>query len=151
MRATPNGVSARGYPGVQTTHLAATTARRTQREHDLAACAAVREALGPDVPLMLDPFHYYSRLEALQLAKGSRRSSTSVDGGADGRAQYVELRLVVRADRAADLWTETVEGKMFSRAEWIKAVPATCFARASATWAASLRWSRSPTWQKRSV
>jgi len=34
---------------------------------------AVREALGPDVPLMLDPFHYYSRLEALDLAKGLER------------------------------------------------------------------------------
>jgi len=34
---------------------------------------AVREALGPDVLLMLDPFHYYSRLEALDLAKGLER------------------------------------------------------------------------------
>ena len=27
-------------------------------KRDIAACAAVREAVGPDMPLMLDPFHY---------------------------------------------------------------------------------------------
>ncbi|HEY2594070.1 MAG TPA: hypothetical protein VGK33_09240, partial [Chloroflexota bacterium] len=32
-------------------------------KRDLDACAAVREAVGPDVPLMLDPYHYYSRLD----------------------------------------------------------------------------------------
>ena len=30
---------------------------------DYAACAAVREAVGPDIPLMLDPNHWYSRAE----------------------------------------------------------------------------------------
>lgn len=35
---------------------------------DIAACAAVREAVGPDVHLMLDPFHNYTREEALYLA-----------------------------------------------------------------------------------
>ncbi len=35
---------------------------------DIAACTAVREAVGPDIDLMLDPFHSYSREEALYLA-----------------------------------------------------------------------------------
>ena len=39
-------------------------------KRDLEACAAVREAVGPDVPLMLDPYHYYDR-EA-SLAPGKR-------------------------------------------------------------------------------
>ena len=35
---------------------------------DYQACAAVREAVGPDIPLMIDPHHFYSRTEALWLA-----------------------------------------------------------------------------------
>ena len=39
-------------------------------KRDLEACAAVREVVGPDVPCMLDPYHYYDREAALALAKG---------------------------------------------------------------------------------
>ena len=38
-------------------------------KRDVAACAAVREAVGPDITLMLDPHHHYDRIEALYLAK----------------------------------------------------------------------------------
>jgi L-alanine-DL-glutamate epimerase-like enolase superfamily enzyme len=37
---------------------------------DLRACAAVREAVGPDYPLMLDANHWYSRTDAYELGKG---------------------------------------------------------------------------------
>jgi L-alanine-DL-glutamate epimerase-like enolase superfamily enzyme len=36
---------------------------------DYRACAAVREAIGPDVPLMLDPNHWYSGADALWLGR----------------------------------------------------------------------------------
>ncbi|MDE0003430.1 MAG: hypothetical protein OXQ29_12115, partial [Rhodospirillaceae bacterium] len=36
---------------------------------DYAACAAVREAVGPDVALMLDPHNQYSRMDALWLCR----------------------------------------------------------------------------------
>jgi L-alanine-DL-glutamate epimerase-like enolase superfamily enzyme len=36
---------------------------------DIKACAAVREAVGPDFPLMLDANHWYSRTEALELGR----------------------------------------------------------------------------------
>jgi L-alanine-DL-glutamate epimerase-like enolase superfamily enzyme len=38
-------------------------------ERDIAACRAVREEVGPGVHLMLDPFHNYSREEALRLGR----------------------------------------------------------------------------------
>ena len=38
-------------------------------KRDVAACAAVREAVGPDITLMLDPHHHYDRIEALYLSK----------------------------------------------------------------------------------
>jgi L-alanine-DL-glutamate epimerase-like enolase superfamily enzyme len=36
---------------------------------DIAACAAVREAVGPDIQLMVDPFHNFTREEALRLGR----------------------------------------------------------------------------------
>ncbi|MXP62793.1 enolase [Roseomonas sp. M0104] len=40
---------------------------------DIKACAAVREAVGPDVPLMLDANHWYSRTEALELGRALQK------------------------------------------------------------------------------
>ena len=37
---------------------------------DIKACAAVREAVGEEFPLMLDANHWYSRTEAFELGKG---------------------------------------------------------------------------------
>ena len=37
-------------------------------KRDVSACRAVREAVGEDMDLMLDPYHFYSRHEALYLA-----------------------------------------------------------------------------------
>lgn len=39
-------------------------------KRDLAACAAVREAVGPDVDLMLDGYHWYDRQDALTIGRG---------------------------------------------------------------------------------
>lgn len=36
---------------------------------DIKACAAVREAVGPDIDLMIDGYHWYSRAEALWIGK----------------------------------------------------------------------------------
>lgn len=90
-------------------------------KRDLAACAAVREALGPDVPLMLDPFHYYSRLEALELAKGlDRLGFLWMEEPMDehSMASYVWL---CEQTSLPICGPETAEGKMDARAEWIKA------------------------------
>lgn len=38
-------------------------------DRDIAACQAVRQAVGPDIHLMLDPFHDYTRAEALRLGR----------------------------------------------------------------------------------
>lgn len=38
-------------------------------DRDIAACRAVREAVGPEIHLMLDPFHDYTRAEALRLGR----------------------------------------------------------------------------------
>ena len=41
-------------------------------KHDVAACAAVRQRVGPDIHLMLDCHHDYSRAEALYIGRAWR-------------------------------------------------------------------------------
>ena len=90
-------------------------------KRDLAACAAVREAVGPDLPLMLDPFHYYSRLEALELAKGLERLGFLwMEEPMDEHSMSSYVWLCEQTSLPI-CGPETVEGKMFARAEWIKA------------------------------
>lgn len=90
-------------------------------KRDLEACAAVREAVGPDVDLMLDPFHYYSREESLELARGLEKLGylwMEEPMGEHSMSSYVWLT------EQADLLIvgpETAEGKHYARAEWIKA------------------------------
>jgi L-alanine-DL-glutamate epimerase-like enolase superfamily enzyme len=90
-------------------------------KRDLEACAAVREALGPDVPLMLDPYHYYSRLEALELAKGLERLNYLwMEEPMDEHSMSSFVWLCEQTSLAI-CGPETAEGKMYARAEWIKA------------------------------
>ena len=90
-------------------------------KRDLAACAAVREALGPDVPLMLDPFHYYSRLEALELARGLEALHFLwMEEPMDEHSMSSFVWLCEQTSLPI-CGPETAEGKMYTRAEWIKA------------------------------
>jgi L-alanine-DL-glutamate epimerase-like enolase superfamily enzyme len=90
-------------------------------KRDIEACAAVREAVGPDVPLMLDPFHYYSRTEALELARGLERLGflwMEEPMDESSMSSYVWL---CEQTSLPICGPETAAGKMFARAEWIKA------------------------------
>src|SRR2546428_75195 len=90
-------------------------------KRDLAACAAVREALGPDVPLMLDPFHYYSRLEALELARGLEALHFLwMEEPMDEHSMSSFVWLCEQTSLPI-CGPETAEGKMYARAEWITA------------------------------
>lgn len=90
-------------------------------KRDIQACAAVREAVGPDVPLMLDPFHYYSREEAFYLARELEKLDyywMEEPMDEHSMSSYVWL---CQNTLLPICGPETAEGKMFTRAEWIKA------------------------------
>lgn len=90
-------------------------------KRDLEACAAVREAVGPDYPLMLDPFHYYSRLEALELAKGLEKLGYLwMEEPMDEHSMSSYIWLCEQTSLPI-CGPETAEGKMYVRAEWIRA------------------------------
>ncbi|RME50367.1 MAG: enolase [Caldilineae bacterium] len=89
-------------------------------KRDVAACAAVREVYGPDAHLMLDPYHYYSRLEALYLARELEKLDYYwMEEPMDEHSMSSYIWLCEQTALPI-CGPETAEGKMFTRAEWIK-------------------------------
>jgi L-alanine-DL-glutamate epimerase-like enolase superfamily enzyme len=111
----------RGYPAYKLHTWQPPTPGAPSVRRDLEACAAVREAVGPDVPLLLDPYHYYSRLEALELARGLEALNFLwMEEPMDEHSMSSYVWLCEQTSLAI-CGPETAEGKMFARAEWIKA------------------------------
>lgn len=88
---------------------------------DIKACAAVREAVGPDFPLMLDASHWYSRQEALRLGKAVQALGFY---WFEEPMEEASMSSYVNMARELDIpviGPEVADGKHFTRAEWIKA------------------------------
>lgn len=86
---------------------------------DYAACAAVREAVGPDIALMLDPNHWYSRADSLWLGGkleelGFLWMEECMEEASISAYKWLRGRL----PRLNILGPETMTGKYWTRAEW---------------------------------
>ncbi len=87
--------------------------------HDVAACAAVREAVGPDMPLMLDSHHDYSREDALYIGRQLERLGFHwLEEPMPEHSVSSYVWLTEQLDIPV-VGPETAEGKMYTRAEWI--------------------------------
>jgi L-alanine-DL-glutamate epimerase-like enolase superfamily enzyme len=89
-------------------------------KEDVAICAAVREAVGPDMALMLDCFHWYTREEAYYIGRELEKLDYAwLEEPMDehNTASYVWLcqNLTIPI-----LGPESAEGQLFTRAEWIR-------------------------------
>ena len=110
---------ARGYPAFKLHTWQPPMPGAPDVKRDIAACAAVREALGPDVDLMLDPYHYYSREEALYLGRALEKldyywMEEPMDEHSTSSYVWLAEQLALPI-----CGPETAEGKMYTRAEWI--------------------------------
>ena len=86
---------------------------------DIKACAAVREAVGDDIPLMLDPHHNYSRLDALWIGKELEKLNFHwMEEPMDESSMSSYIWLSDQLDLPI-LGPETMQGKLATRAEWI--------------------------------
>ncbi len=86
---------------------------------DYAACAAVREAVGPDIPLMLDPNHWYSRQDALWLCnKLQELNFLWIEEMMEEASLSSYQWLTANVHRLNILGPESMEGKHWTRAEW---------------------------------
>lgn len=86
---------------------------------DVACCAAVREAVGDDMVLMLDCFHYYNREQALYIGRALEKLNYYwLEEPMDEHSISSYVWLTQQLDIPV-VGPETAEGKMYTRAEWI--------------------------------
>jgi L-alanine-DL-glutamate epimerase-like enolase superfamily enzyme len=88
-------------------------------KRDVAACRAVRDRVGPEVRLMLDCYHDYSRSDALYIGRALEELDFywfEEPMNEHSMSSYVWLAKDLRIPIVGP---ETAEGKMFTRAEWI--------------------------------
>jgi L-alanine-DL-glutamate epimerase-like enolase superfamily enzyme len=86
---------------------------------DIAACRAVRERVGPEMRLMLDAHHDYSRQEALTLGRALEEPGFywfEEPMNEHSTSSYVWLTEQLDIPIVGP---ETAAGQMFTRAEWI--------------------------------
>jgi L-alanine-DL-glutamate epimerase-like enolase superfamily enzyme len=88
---------------------------------DYRACVAVREAVGPDVPLMLDPNHWYSREDAVWLGRRLQELGFLWLEEPMEEASITSYRWLCHELELGILGPETAAGKHWARAEWIAA------------------------------
>jgi len=86
---------------------------------DYLACAAVREAVGPDVPLMLDPSHWYSRQDAVWLGRKLEELDFLWMEEPMEEASLSSYRWLSDQLSLNILGPESMAGKHWTRAEWI--------------------------------
>jgi L-alanine-DL-glutamate epimerase-like enolase superfamily enzyme len=88
-------------------------------QRDIAACRAVRERVGPEMRLMLDPHHAYTREEALELGRALEELDyywMEEPMDEHNTSSYVWLCQNLRLPICGP---ETAEGQLHTRAEWI--------------------------------
>lgn len=87
---------------------------------DIQACAAVREAVGPDIALMLDGYHEYSRLDALRIGRALEQLNfTWYEEMMNEQSMASYSWLAAQLDIPV-IGPETLSGKHYSRADWVK-------------------------------
>jgi L-alanine-DL-glutamate epimerase-like enolase superfamily enzyme len=109
---------ARGYKGIKLHTWMPPIPGAPDPKRDVKACAAVREAVGPDIALMLDGYHWYSRTDALYIGRELERLDfTWIEEPMeeDSIESYVWLASQLSLPI---LGPESLGGKFLSRAAW---------------------------------
>jgi L-alanine-DL-glutamate epimerase-like enolase superfamily enzyme len=85
---------------------------------DIEACAAVRDAVGPDVELMLDANHWYRRTEALALGRALQQLGYTWFEEPMEEASICSYRWLAAQLDIPVIGPESAGGKHWTRAEW---------------------------------
>ncbi|RRV04563.1 enolase [Pseudomonas sp. v388] len=109
----------RGYKGIKLHTWMPPISFAPDPRMDVQACAAVREAVGPDIALMLDGYHWYSRTDALYIGRQLQKldfawfEEPMMEDSADSYA-WLAANLDIPV-----LGPESIAGKYHSRAGWV--------------------------------
>ena len=87
---------------------------------DIRACAAVREAVGPDVELMLDGYHNYSRTDALRIGRALEKLNFAWFEEMMNEQSMASYAWLAGQLDIPILGPESLSGKHYSRAEWVQ-------------------------------
>lgn len=110
----------RGYKGIKLHTWMPPVSWAPDVKMDLKACAAVREAVGPDISLMIDAFHWYSRTDALALGRGLEQLGFDwIEEPLDEQSLSSYKWLADNLDIPV-LGPESAAGKHWHRAEWVR-------------------------------
>lgn len=88
---------------------------------DIKACAAVREAVGPDITLMLDGYHWYSRSEALTIGRALEKLNYAWFEEMMNEQSIASYAWLANQLDIPIVGPETISGKHHSRADWVQA------------------------------
>lgn len=88
--------------------------------YDIECCEAVRDAVGPDIDLMIDCFHHYDRYSALKLGKAIERLGFVWLEEPMDEYNVSSYKWLCDNLEIPVLGPETAAGKYYTRAEWIK-------------------------------
>lgn len=113
-------VNTRGYKAVKLHGWMPPMPGAPDPKKDYLACAAVREAVGPDVPLMIDPHHFYSRTDVLWLANKLAELDFRWMEEPMEEASMSSYKWLTANTKLNILGPETMTGKHWTRAEWVK-------------------------------
>jgi L-alanine-DL-glutamate epimerase-like enolase superfamily enzyme len=110
----------RGYKGIKLHTWMPPVSWAPDVKMDIKACAAVREAVGPDIRLMIDAFHWYSRTDALELGRGLEKLDFDwIEEPMDEQSMSSYKWLADNLDIPV-VGPESAAGKHWHRAEWVK-------------------------------
>lgn len=88
---------------------------------DIKACAAVRAAVGPDIDLMLDGYHNYSRMDALKIGRALEELNFAWYEEMMNEQSIASYAWLANQLRIPILGPETASGKHHTRADWVAA------------------------------
>lgn len=111
-------LQSRGYQAIKLHTWMPPIAGAPSVKMDIAACAAVREAVGPEMPLMLDANHWYSRSEALELGRAIERLGYTWFEEPMEESSPASYRWLAAQLGIAVCGPESAWGKHHMRAEW---------------------------------
>lgn len=108
----------RGYKGIKLHTWMPPVAGAPNPKRDVECCAAVREAVGPDIALMIDGYHWYSRIDALYIGRElSKLNFAWFEECMDEASMSSYAWLASQVD-VPILGPESMPGKFRTRAEW---------------------------------
>jgi len=88
---------------------------------DIKACAAVREAVGPNIDLMIDGYHNYSRIDALRIGRALEKLNFAWFEEMMNEQSMASYTWLSGQLDIPIVGPESLSGKHYSRADWVKA------------------------------